>query len=149
MSILSSILSPITGGFIKDVGDTVKQFVTTDADKLKLEQELVALQNNFTLQMEQLDLEKMKVENDNVTQRWLSDNTAGGLPALTRPLLVWWTVISFTIISVFDGNVGGIHINPAYIPIYQMLLVTVVGGYMGLRTFEKYKGVHNDSLSAR
>ena len=144
MSWLTDLITPVAGSLVKDVGDTVRSFVTTDKDRLELEQKLEEVQNNFKLQVAQLELENTKTIEENTTQRWLSDNTAGGLPAITRPLLVWWTVIMFTIISIVDGNIAGVKINPAYIPIYQMLLMVVVTGYMGLRTYEKYNGVHYD-----
>jgi hypothetical protein len=146
MSWLTDLITPVAGSFIKDVGDTVKQFVTTDKDRMELEQKLVEVQDNFQLQIAQLNLEQTKDENAAVTQRWLSDNTAGGLPAITRPLMVWWVLGAFTIITFCDGNIGNFHINPAYIPIYQTLLITIVGGYMGLRTFEKYTGSQNDQV---
>lgn len=47
MSWLGNMLSPITGEFIKDVGDTVKQFVTTDKDELELRNALEKLQMDY------------------------------------------------------------------------------------------------------
>ena len=153
MSWLSDLVAPVTGDFVKSVGDTVRKFVTTDKDEMdheeamkQLNSQLEQLGNDYNLKIANLNLESQKDENANVTQRWLSDNSAGGLPAMTRPLLVWWAVLSFTIISFCDGNIGSFHINPVYIPIYQMILATVIGGYMGLRTFEKYTGSQHDEV---
>lgn len=87
--------------------------------------------------------EAIAVDN-NTTQRWLSDNTAGGLPALTRPLLVWFCVFFTAILATTDGNIGGFTIKPVYVDIFNQLTVGSVLAYMGLRTYEKYKGVHND-----
>lgn len=41
---LADIISSTTGSFIKDVGDTVKQFVTTDKDELELNLKLKELE---------------------------------------------------------------------------------------------------------
>ena len=38
-----------------------------------------------------------------------------------------------------NGNAGGFEITPAYIPIYQTLLITVYGAYFAGRSIEKIK----------
>ena len=50
MSWITDLITPITGSFIRDVGDTVKQFVTTDEGRLELDLKLQEMQNSFILQ---------------------------------------------------------------------------------------------------
>ena len=144
MSFISDLIAPVTGSMIKDIGDTIKKFVTTDADRLAVEVELETIRNKYNLDIANLDFQNQQLVETNTTQRWLSDNTAGGLPAITRPLLIWWLAGLFTIIVLSDGNIGQFHIKEAYIPIIQQLLLLAFTAYFGLRTFEKFKGVHND-----
>ena len=51
----------------------------------------------------------------------------------------------FTILSIFDGNlmIGGENftIGPAYVPVYQTLLMTVYAAYFAGRSIEKVKKV--------
>ena len=49
--------------------------------------------------------------------------------------------ICFVILSVFDGNVGEFAIGEEYIPVYQILLMTVYAAYFAGRSIEKVKKV--------
>lgn len=110
---------------------------------------LAEIQANIEKYRIDADIEKAQIDagkniEDNTTQRWLSDNTAGGLPAITRPLLVWWLVISFTLMALFDGNIGDFKIKTQYIDLLNTLLPLALMAYFGLRTYEKKYGVHFD-----
>ena len=76
---------------------------------------------------------------EQVTRRWEADSKAGWLPANIRPLTLIFLTFVFVIISVFDGNLGGFAISPAYIPIYQTLLLCVYSAYFAGRSIEKIK----------
>ena len=54
--------------------------------------------------------------------------------------LIFLTAI-FTILSIFDGNVGEFTIGEAYVPVYQTLLMTVYAAYFAGRSIEKVKKV--------
>jgi hypothetical protein len=45
----------------------------------------------------------------------------------------------FVVISVFDGNIGDFSISPAYVPIYQTLLLCVYSAYFAGRSIEKIR----------
>lgn len=47
MSWLTELITPVTGSFIKDIGDTVKQFVTTDKDTMELKNKLAEIETAF------------------------------------------------------------------------------------------------------
>jgi hypothetical protein len=76
---------------------------------------------------------------EQVTRRWEADAKAGWLPANIRPLTLIFLTSVFVVISVFDGNIGDFSISPAYVPIYQTLLLCVYSAYFAGRSIEKIR----------
>ena len=58
-----------------------------------------------------------------------------------RPITLIFLTVIFTILSIFDGNLGEFTIGVAYIPVYQTLLMTVYAAYFAGRSIEKVKKV--------
>jgi len=82
---------------------------------------------------------------DQVTARWESDmNSDSFLSKNIRPMVLIYLTVIFTILSLFDGNVGEFKIAEQYIPIFQSLLITVYGAYFVGRTWEKGKKISNN-----
>ena len=121
-------LSKLFGNMSLDVNSLVDNVVTTDEErktlKIKLKQVLAQAEGSAQEQ---------------VTRRWEADSKAGWLPANIRPLTLVFLTLIFVIISMFDGNIGGFTISPAYIPIYQTLLLCVYSAYFAGRSIEKIK----------
>tara|TARA_R110001632_G_scaffold55161_3_gene135101 strand:+ start:457 stop:837 length:381 start_codon:yes stop_codon:yes gene_type:complete len=75
-----------------------------------------------------------------VTERWKSDMTSDNLLSKNiRPATLIFMTIAFVIISVFDGNLGEFSINPDFIPVYEILLMSIYGAYFVGRTIQKIK----------
>jgi len=121
-------LSKLFGNIGLDVNKLVDNVVTTDEErktlKIKLKQVLAQAEGSAQEQ---------------VTRRWEADAKAGWLPANIRPLTLVFLTLVFVVISMFDGNIGGFTISPAYIPIYQTLLLCVYSAYFAGRSIEKIK----------
>ena len=121
-------LSKLFGNIGLDVNNLVDNIVTTDEErkslKIKLKQVLAQAEGSAQEQ---------------VTSRWEADSKAGWLPANIRPLTLVFLTLVFVVISMFDGNIGGFTISPAYIPIYQTLLLCVYSAYFAGRSIEKIK----------
>ena len=121
-------LSKLFGNIGLDVNKLVDNVVTTDEErktlKIKLKQVLAQAEGSAQEQ---------------VTRRWEADSKAGWLPANIRPLTLVFLTFVFVAISMFDGNIGGFTISPAYIPIYQTLLLCVYSAYFAGRSIEKIK----------
>lgn len=132
MSFITDIIGGSAGTFVKDVGDTVKQFVTTDKDRLELDTKLQEMQNNFIIQLGQ----QANDYEGQITERWKSDNEHI-ITRLVRPVIVAWLVITFSVMAFLDGNIGGFKINPVYIPVFETLLVTAIIALFGGRSTEK------------
>jgi|TARA_R110002167_G_scaffold27062_1_gene92416 hypothetical protein len=123
-----NILKKLFGNVSLDVNNLVDNVVTTDEERksLKIKLKEVLSQAESSAQ-------------EQVTRRWEADSKAGWLPANIRPLTLIFLTFVFVIISVFDGNLGGFAISPAYIPIYQTLLLCVYSAYFAGRSIEKIK----------
>ena len=91
MSWITDLVSPIAGGLIKDVGDTVKQFVTTEADKLILGNKLTEIEAKFKTDIETLsiEIEKQRVQNaSDINETMRSESAASHWPTYTwRPFV--------------------------------------------------------------
>ena len=125
MKFLGKILG---GDFMKSVSNIVDNVVTTDEERMQLKANL-----------KKIVAEAEANAQEQITRRWEADAKAGWLPSNIRPLTLIFLTFVFVIISVFDGNLGGFTISPAYVPIYQTLLLCVYSAYFAGRSIEKIK----------
>jgi hypothetical protein len=123
----TKIITELFGSLFGNAEGIIDELVTTKEEKLNLK-------NKF----KSLLLESEAQAQEQVTKRWeadaKSDNT---LTKSIRPVIIIFLSLIFVIISFLDGNVGEFSINPAYIPVYQGLLLAVYGAYFVGRTIEK------------
>jgi len=118
---MKKLIQLITGGLIKDVGKVIDNLTTTDEERLAAKLKIEEL-------LEQAD--------DMNSDSFLSKNI--------RPMVLIYLTVIFTILSLFDGNVGEFKIAEQYVPIFQSLLITVYGAYFVGRTWEKSKKINNN-----
>jgi hypothetical protein len=126
---MSKLLDILGGGVIKQVGDVLDNLTTSKEEKLAAQQKIkeVLVQAEANAQ-------------EQVTRRWEADMKSDNwLSKNIRPLICIFLTAMFVVISIFDGNAGGFTIAPAYVPIYQTLLITVYGAYFAGRSLEKIK----------
>jgi Holin of 3TMs, for gene-transfer release len=132
---MKKILSLLTGGLIKDVGDVIDKLTTTDEERLAAKQKVQEL-------LEKADQDAQT----QITERWKVDMQSDSfLSKNIRPLVLIYLTIIFTALSFFDGNIGGFQVAEEYIPIFQSLLITVYGAYFVGRTWEKAKKSNNNN----
>jgi len=126
---MGKLLDLLGGGVIKQVGDVLDNLTTSKEEKLNAQRKIkeVLMQAEAQAQQEVTKRWEADMKSDN----WLSKNI--------RPLICIFLSIMFVVISIFDGNAGGFTIAPAYVPIYQTLLITVYGAYFAGRSLEKIK----------
>ncbi len=126
---MKKILSFLTGGLIKDVGDVIDKLTTTDEERLAAKQKLQEL-------LEKADQDAQ----GQITERWKMDMQSDSfLSKNIRPLVLVFLTAVFTLLAFTDGNIGDFKIGEAYVPIFQSLLITVYGAYFVGRTWEKNK----------
>lgn len=131
---MKKIFQWLSGSVIKDVGNVIDKLTTTDEERLAAKHKIQEL-------LEQAD----KDAQAQVTDRWKADMASDSfLSKNIRPLVLIYLTIIFTILSFFDGNIGGFKVAQQYIPIFQSLLITVYGAYFVGRTWEKSKQSGNN-----
>ena len=124
----------LTGGVIKEVGNVIDKLTTTKEEKLEAQRLIQEI-------LEKADSEAQA----QVTDRWKADMASDSfLSKNIRPLVLIYLTIIFTVLSFFDGNIGGFKVATQYIPIFQSLLITVYGAYFVGRTWEKSKQSGNN-----
>tara|TARA_R110002020_G_scaffold104637_1_gene244719 strand:- start:381 stop:770 length:390 start_codon:yes stop_codon:yes gene_type:complete len=126
--ILKKIFSVGASKVIDSIGTAIDGISTSKEEKKILKN-----------QLKEIVLDYENKASQEVTKRWESDSTSGWLPSNIRPLTLIFLTFVFVIISVFDGNLGGFTISPAYIPIYQTLLLCCYSAYFAGRSIEKIK----------
>jgi hypothetical protein len=126
---MKKLLSLLTGGLIKDVGNVIDKLTTTDEERLAAKQKIQEL-------LEKADQDAQT----QITERWKLDMQSDSfLSKNIRPLVLIYLTVIFTALAFFDGNIGGFQVDEADIPIFQSLLITVYGAYFVGRTWEKSK----------
>lgn len=126
---MSKLLKFLGGNVIEKVGGVIDSLTTTEEERLEAKR-----------QMEEVLMQAESQAQEQVTRRWEADMKSDNwLSKNIRPLICIFLTAMFIIISIFDGNLGEFVISPAYIPIYQTLLITVYGAYFAGRSIEKIK----------
>ena len=132
---MKKLLTLLSGGLIKDVGNVIDKLTTTDEERLAAKQKIQEL-------LEKADQDAQT----QVTERWKMDMQSDSfLSKNIRPLVLVYLTSIFTILAFADGNVGGFEVAQEYIPIFQSLLITVYGAYFVGRTWEKSKKSNNNN----
>ncbi len=130
---MKKIIQWLSGGVIKEVGDVIDKLTTTKEEKLLIKKQIQEI-------LEKADNDAQ----EQVSRRWESDMKSDSfLSKNIRPLVLIYLTFVFTVLSFFDGNVGGFSVAEQYIPIFQSLLITVYGAYFVGRTWEKAKSIIN------
>ena len=126
---MKKLLSLLTGGLVKDVGNVIDKLTTTDEERLAAKQKIQEL-------LEKADQDAQT----QISERWKLDMRSDSfLSKNIRPLVLIYLTVIFTALAFFDGNIGGFKVAEEYIPIFQSLLITVYGAYFVGRTWEKTK----------
>jgi len=126
---MSKLLKFLGGNVIEKVGGVIDNLTTTEEERLAAKQAI-----------EELMVKAESQAQEQVTRRWEADMKSDNwLSKNIRPLICIFLTAMFIIISIFDGNLGEFVISPAYIPIYQTLLITVYGAYFAGRSIEKIR----------
>lgn len=122
LNIVGALIEPITG--------ILDEVIHSGEEKAEAKLKVMALLQSATAD-----------EQKEITKRWEADAKSGVLAKNVRPLALIFVTFIFVIISFMDGNIAGFILNPAYIAVYQTLLLLIYGAYFGSRAIEKIKGV--------
>jgi hypothetical protein len=113
--ILNKILGKGAKETIEAVSNVVDRYVSTPEEKAALKASIEAEISN-------------RWKSDMGSDSWLSKNV--------RPLTLI-VVIAFLVFMTFFDGLGWVDVNESWISLWNMLSVTVVGGYFAVRTIDK------------
>jgi len=133
----------LTGGVdkvIDSIGNAADKIFTNEEERKLLQNELEEIRLNAKLKATDQSVELEK----EITKRWSLDKDHF-ITRAVRPMTVLWSYLLFTLVLLFDGNIGEFHINQAYIPMLETILVTVTIAYFGSRGIEKVTKTVKDS----
>jgi len=113
--LLNKILGKGAKETIEAVSNVVDKYVSTPEEKAALKASIEAEISN-------------RWKSDMGSDSWLSKNV--------RPLTLI-VVIAFLVFMTFFDGLGWVDVNDSWISLWNMLSVTVVGGYFAVRTLDK------------
>ena len=88
------------------------------------------------LLLEELNFDRVEMEE--TTKRWISDNnTDSYLTRNIRPLTLAFLTATLFIYIILDSSLEGFNIASDWIDLLSSLLLLVYGGYFGMRSAEK------------
>jgi len=129
---MKKILEKIFGGAATGVADglagIVDKFVRTKEEKDAFEKEMTEL-----FMKHEADMEK------NITERWVSDNSASWLSRNVRSIILVFLVVSTIIMIFIDAGMITFQVEDKWTDLLQLTLITVISAYFGGRSFEKIK----------
>lgn len=113
--LLNRILGKGAKETIEAVSNVVDKFVTTPEEKQAMRTSIEA----------------------EISKRWKSDMTSDSwLSKNVRPLTLI-VVVGFLVICTFFDGLGYLNVDSSWISLWNMLSVTVVGGYFAVRSMDK------------
>ena len=146
MEWFKNLVSEGAAKVVDSVSSGLDSLFTSDEERLKARAVIEKQVQDHTINI----LNGMNRFESEVTQRWKSDNESL-ITKLVRPVSYGWVLFLFTLIVLFDGNLGGgcvtvdgvetctesFTVNAAYIPVIEGLLVVMTIAYFGSRGAEK------------
>jgi len=113
--ILKKLLGNEVVSMVQEVSKVADQFIQTPEEKKKFEAEI-----------ERAISSRWKADMD--SDSWLSKNV--------RPLTLIVVIVALIVMTFFDGA-SLLDIDEAWISLWSMVSVSVIGGYFAVRTIDK------------
>ena len=132
MSWFTDLFSSGVSAVVDSIGRVIDNTTTSTEEKLIIKLEMEKELNRLKVKM----MEQQAKYDEEITKRWQSDNEHA-VTRLVRPISFVFVLTIFSIVIFTDGNIGQFQINPAYIPVIEGLLYTMVVAYFGSRGSEK------------
>ena len=127
MSVLGTIFSGGASDLVKSVGGVVDNLTTTKEEKLEAERKVKELIANYEIEVEK-----------NITDRWKADmNSDSWLSKNVRPMVLIFLVISTVLMIFIDAGTINFNVEPKWVDLLQLVLMTTIGAYFGGRSIEK------------
>ncbi len=127
-NILLKLFGGAAGGVAEKISNIIAKHTFSKEDRAKFENEMTKVFVDAEADMQQ-----------NVTERWVSDNKGSWLSKNVRPIVLLFLVISTVLMIFIDAGVLNFEVKDTWIDLLQLTLITVISAYFGGRSFEKIK----------
>lgn len=114
-NVLKNLLGKGAISVVKEVADVADKFIQTPEEK-----------ERFKAEIERTISERWKA--DMGSDSWLSKNV--------RPLTLLVVISTLILLTFFDGA-NWLNVDQAWIGLWEMVSITVIGGYFAVRTIDK------------
>ena len=124
---LGKLFSGGAAELVKGVGGVIDNLHTSGEEKLEAERKIKELVANYEVEMEK-----------NITSRWEADlKSDSWLSKNVRPLVLIFLIVCTMLLIFIDAGALEFEVKSSWVDLLQLLLITVIGAYIGGRSFEK------------
>jgi hypothetical protein len=131
----------LLGNTLEFVGDiTGIEIVEKLGEKISGSNDLTSEQKAEAAEIIKLEYERDKESEKEVTERWKADMSSDSwLSKNTRPIVLLSAMLMLYIFITLDSFKIAFEIKESWISLYEIVLLTAIGGYFGARTWEKIR----------
>jgi len=146
MSWFTALVSGGVDKIIESTGKAIDSIVTSDHERLQLQNELIQIQIKGRQDADTLSANTEVALEKELSERLKADMTSDDkLAKMVRPLSLIYLLIVVTLLAATDGNlkwdVWSFHVGKEYIDLFKALLLMVFGFYYGSRGLEKIASI--------
>ena len=126
---LGNLLSGGAADLVKGVGGVIDNLHTSEEERLEAERKIKEIIANYEVEMEK-----------NITSRWEADlKSDSWLSKNVRPLVLVFLIVCTMLLIFIDAGALNFEVKSTWVDLLQLVLITVIGAYLGGRSLEKVK----------
>ena len=126
---INKLFSAGAANLVKSVGGVLDNLTTSKEEKLEAERKIKELMANYEVEMEK-----------NITGRWEADlKSDSWLSKNVRPLVMIFLIVRTMLLIFIDAGAINFEVKSSWVDLLQLVLITVIGAYFGVRSLEKVK----------
>ena len=126
---LGNLLSGGAADLVKGVGGVIDELHTSQEEKLEAERKIKEVVANYEVEMEK-----------NITARWEADlKSDSWLSKNVRPMVLIFLIVCTMLLIFIDAGALNFEVKSTWVDLLQLVLITVIGAYFGVRSLEKVK----------
>lgn len=144
MSWFQQLFSTGASDLIKTVGDTVDKFVTTDKEKMELNNSMQKAEQEYRLEMAKTDIQMTTAEEQNVTDRWRADMSSDNFLSKNARPLVLLVFTGLIVIMAIGGH--WLKVDDGMTDMVQTVALMIYGAYFGGRSVEKVQHIRRKKM---
>lgn len=140
---VGKILMGVVGAAVPGLGAVLEGTSTVGQALSAIKNSDLPAEDRVMLEVKLLEIEEKELERDiiaqqEVTKRWTSDNSAGKLTRFVRPsMLIFVTVIMLLFTYLDSAKLYDFTVKESWVGFWQVVATTIYGGYFLGKSMEK------------